>query len=194
MHIICLTPLEPGVYNDHKADHITRPPDGWAYIPTPDGPLPKEWEGTARDFSLPSTFPRLGSIEAEELTYTREVEVQKPVTKQRDTGEVDEDGNPIMEPYTEMEMVKEPQTYTMMTVTAMTEGTLPDAPTLTPAEQREAAYNTAQIIPWEGGTITVTEAAQLWQYYAAEGNPKAEQLQALIAAAKADIRSQYPDE
>ena len=112
MHIICLTPLAPGVYNDHKADHITAPPDGWAYIP--------------EDFPLPSTFPRLGNIETEELTYTHEVEVQKPVTKQRDTGEVDEDGNPIMEPYTEMEMVKEPQTYTMMTVTAMTEGTLPE--------------------------------------------------------------------
>lgn len=112
MHIICLTPLAPGVYNDHRADHITAPPEGWAYIP--------------EDFHLPSTFPRLGSIEAEELTYTHEVEVEKPVTKQRDTGEVDEDGNPIMEPYTEMEMVKEPQTYTMMTVTAMTEGTLPE--------------------------------------------------------------------
>ena len=69
MHIICLTPDEPGVYNDHKADHITCPPDGWAYIP--------------EDFPKPSTFPRLGSIEAEDI-----------------------DG--------------------VMTVTAMTEGTLPD--------------------------------------------------------------------
>lgn len=50
MHIIDLTPLEEGVYNDHKADHITAPPDGWAMIP--------------EDFPLPSTFPRLGSIEA----------------------------------------------------------------------------------------------------------------------------------
>lgn len=180
MHMICLTPLAPGVYNDHASDNITAPPDGWAYIP--------------EDFPLPATFPRLGSIEAEELTYTRDVEVQKPVTKQRDTGMVDEDGNPIMEDYTELEWVKEPQQYSMMTVTAMTEGTLPEEPTLTPAEQREAAYNTAKIIPWEGGTITVTEAAQLWQYYAAEGNPKAEQLQALIAAAKAEIREEYPDE
>jgi hypothetical protein len=53
MHIICLTPLEEGVYNDHKADHITSPPDGWAYIP--------------EDFPKPSTFPRLGSLEAEEI-------------------------------------------------------------------------------------------------------------------------------
>lgn len=98
MHIICLTPLEPGVYNDHKADNITTPPDGWAYIP--------------EDFTLPSTFPRLGSLEAEEVTYTREVEVQKEST--------DEDGN------TKMEMVMEEREYTMMTVTSMTEGTLPE--------------------------------------------------------------------
>jgi len=83
MHIICLTPLEEGVYNDHKADHIIAPPDGWAYIP----------EG----FPLPSTFPRLGSLEAEELTYTKEVE-----------GET------------------EPMEYKMVTVTKMTEGTLPE--------------------------------------------------------------------
>ena len=69
MHIINLTPLAPGVYNDHRADHITAPPEGWAYIP--------------EDMSLPSTFPRLGSIDAAEV-----------------------DG--------------------VMTVTAMTEGTLPD--------------------------------------------------------------------
>lgn len=91
MHIICLTPLAPGVYNDHKADHITAPPDGWAMIP----------EG----FPLPSTFPRLGSIEAEELTYTRAVEMP------------DENGSPVTEQ----------QEFTMMTVTAMTAGTLPEA-------------------------------------------------------------------
>lgn len=78
MHIICLTPLEPGVYNDHKADHITAPPPGWAYIP--------------EDFPLPATFPRLGSIEAEELPYAPDGERQ-----------------------------------TMLTVTAMTAGTLPEA-------------------------------------------------------------------
>lgn len=90
MHIICLTPLAPGVYNDHKADHIAFPPDGWAYIP--------------EDFALPSTFPRLGSIEAEEMTYTREVE------------RLDEEGN----------IVTVTEEYTMMTVTTMTEGTMPE--------------------------------------------------------------------
>lgn len=78
MHIICLTPLEEGVYNDHKANHITTVPDGWAYIP--------------EDFPLPSTFPRLGSIEAKELTYTDD----------------------------------EKREYKRVTVTAMTEGTLPE--------------------------------------------------------------------
>ena len=86
MHIICLTPIEPGVYHDHKADHITAPPEGWACIP--------------EDMLLPAAFPRLGSIEAAELPYT----VQG-------TGE---DGEPLT------------QTYTMLTVTAMTEGTLPE--------------------------------------------------------------------
>ena len=116
MHVIKLTPLAPGVYNDHKADHITAPPDGWAYIP--------------EDFPLPSTFPRLGSIEAEELTYTRDVEVQKEVTKTREVPRYDKfDGSFLgneTEEYTEMETVTEPVEYTMMTVTAMTEGTLPE--------------------------------------------------------------------
>lgn len=110
MHIICLTPLAPGVYNDHKADHITAPPDGWAMIP----------EG----FPLPATFPRLGSIEAEEVTYTREVEVEKEVTKTREI--IGEDGQPTIEEYSETETVTEEREYTMMTVVEMTEGTMPE--------------------------------------------------------------------
>ena len=95
MHIICLTPLEEGVYNDHKADHITEPPEGWAMIP--------------ENFPLPSTFPRLGSIEAEEISYPYEVEVER---KNEETGE--------------MEMVTEQRGRVIMTVTSMTEGTLPE--------------------------------------------------------------------
>lgn len=116
MHIICLTPIEDGVYNDHKADHISCPPDGWAVIP--------------EDFPLPATFPRLGSIEAEEVTYTREVEVLKEVTKTREVESFDEEGNPITvtEEYKEMDTVIEKQEYTMLTVTAMTDGTMPDPP------------------------------------------------------------------
>lgn len=63
----------------------------------------------------------------------------------------------------------------------------------TPAQQREQAYNTETIVSWSGEMITVTQAAQLWQYYAAEGNEKATELQALIAEAKATIREKYPD-
>lgn len=95
MHIICLTPLEAGVYNDHKADHITAPPEGWAMIP--------------EDMVLPSTFPRLGSIEAKEITYTYDVEVEK---QDEETGE--------------MVTVTEQREKVIMTVTAMTEGTLPE--------------------------------------------------------------------
>lgn len=95
MHIICLTPLEEGVYNDNKADYITMPPAGWAMIPD--------------DMVLPSTFPRLGSIEAENVTYTYEVEAEKT---NEETGEV--------------EIVKEQRELVIMTVTSMTEGTLPD--------------------------------------------------------------------
>ncbi|MBR4419768.1 MAG: hypothetical protein IKT32_02710 [Clostridia bacterium] len=114
MHIINLTPITQGVYNDHNADHITCPPEGWAYIP--------------EDFILPSTFPRLGSIKAEEKTYTREVEVNKPITKTREVDSYDIEGKPITitEEYTENEIVTETVEYTMLTVVEMTEGTMPE--------------------------------------------------------------------
>lgn len=68
-------------------------------------------------------------------------------------------------------------------------------PELSPSELREKAYNTDQTIPWGGSMLTVTQAAQQWAYYAAEGNTaKTDAITALIAAAKADIRKQYPDE
>ena len=85
----------------------------------------------------------------------------------------------------------------VMTMTKWTPGEIP-APAesaLTPAQQREEAYNTQPIIEWDGELLTVTQAAQKWQYYAAEGDTaKAEELTALIAAAKQTIREQYPDE
>ena len=63
-----------------------------------------------------------------------------------------------------------------------------------PTVHREKAYNTDQIIPWGGDMLTVTEAAQQWSYYAAEGrSDKTEALTALIAEAKATIREKYPD-
>lgn len=66
-------------------------------------------------------------------------------------------------------------------------------PTLIPSELREKAYNTERVIEWAGKTLTVTEAATQWQYYAAEGNEKAAELKVLIASAKAEIRAQYPN-
>jgi hypothetical protein len=59
---------------------------------------------------------------------------------------------------------------------------------------REKAYNTKKIISWENEMITVTEAAQKWQYYAAEGSEKAQELTNLICIAKEAIRLKYPDE
>lgn len=68
-----------------------------------------------------------------------------------------------------------------------------ETPDLTPAEQRELAYDTEPCVAWDGTMLTVTQAAQQWAYYAAEGSYRAEELTALIAAAKADIRAQWPD-
>ena len=67
-------------------------------------------------------------------------------------------------------------------------------PELAPAEQRELAYNTQPCVAWDGDMLTVTQAAQQWAYYAAEGRTdKTDALTALIAAAKAEIRAKYPD-
>ena len=67
-------------------------------------------------------------------------------------------------------------------------------PKLTPSELREQAYNATPVIAWGGAMLTVTEAAQKWQYYAAEGNTaKMDSLTALIASAKVSIRERWPD-
>lgn len=110
MHIIYLTPLEVGVYNDHKSDHITAPPDGWAMIP--------------EDMVLPSTFPRLGSLKAEPITYTYDVEMER---KNEETGEV--------------EIVTEQRERVIMTVTEMTEGTLPEIIEVEPEPTAEELLN-----------------------------------------------------
>ena len=81
----------------------------------------------------------------------------------------------------------------VMTVISWIPGELPAPIEPTPAEKREQAYNTEPLIYWDGKDITVTEASTLWQYYAAEGNEKAEQLTILISFAKQSIRQKYPD-
>ena len=68
-------------------------------------------------------------------------------------------------------------------------------PVLTSAQQREQAYNTKPIVEWDGQLLTVTEAAQQWAYYSAEGaTGKTLELTSLISQAKRTIREQYPDE
>ena len=95
MHIIDLTPLEVGVYNDHKSDNISTPPNGWAMIP--------------EDMVLPSTFPRLGSISTEEIDYPYDVEEEQ-----------------VSEETGEKVLVKVTKHRKILTVTNMTEGTLPE--------------------------------------------------------------------
>lgn len=69
-----------------------------------------------------------------------------------------------------------------------------ELPELSPSELREQAYNTDQTIPWGSAMLTVTQAAQQWAYYAAEGHTdKTDALTALIAAAKEKIRAEWPD-
>ena len=80
-------------------------------------------------------------------------------------------------------------------VTSWTPLPIPKPEPPTPAQLREEAYNTQAVIAWDGSMLTVTEASQKWQYYAAEGNAeKTEELTSLIARAKQSIREQYPDE
>ncbi len=127
MRIVCLTTNDNGSHNNRGNANVSVPPEGWAMIPD--------------DFTVPSTFPFVG-IEAEEVTYYREVEVEKEVTKTREVDSVDENGNPITitEEYKEMERVTEERPYTMMTVISMTEGEVPPAPYPEPTwnEQMEA--------------------------------------------------------
>lgn len=86
------------------------------------------------------------------------------------------------------------ETQTPLVVTSWTAGTIPEPETPSPAKQREEAYNTQAIISFDGEMLTVTQASQKWQYYAAEGNTaKTDELTALISEAKASIREQYPD-
>lgn len=84
----------------------------------------------------------------------------------------------------------------VMTVTKWTPGTVPEPEPAhaSPAQQREEAYNTQAVVEYDGQMLTVTQAATLWNYYAAEGSTKADELRVLIAAAKQTIRDQYPDE
>ena len=112
MWIVNLTVLPNGAHQSHNADHINPVPDGWAMIP----------EG----FPVPDTFPFVG-IQAEEVTYHREVECTRMVTKTREVESFDEEGNPVTctEEYQVEETCTEQVPYTIMTVTSMTPGIVP---------------------------------------------------------------------
>lgn len=150
MHIICLTPLEEEIYNDRASDTITTPPEGWAVIP----------EG----FELPATFPRLGSLVAEEKTYTREVEVEKEVTKTRAVPVMGADGELITaeEEFTERERTTELREYTMMTVTEMTESVFPEiAEIVMPATQLDKVEAQSTYTAMMTDTLLIEEVATL---------------------------------
>ena len=148
-YIIELKPVEDGVYNACRFGSV---PEGWAMIPD--------------DFPLPSTFPRLGSLKAEPITYTYDVEVEKDVVKYRDVEIIGEDGQPVIvqEEYTEKVMVTEQRERVIMTVTEMTEGTLPDPvePEPTNEELMWQAITDIEITQMEQAqAITDLEIAQL---------------------------------
>ena len=87
--------------------------NGWAMIP----------EG----FPVPDTFPFVG-IQAEEVTHHREVECTRMVTKTRAVESFDEEGTPVTltEEYQVEETCTEQEPYTVMTVTGMTPGIVPE--------------------------------------------------------------------
>ena len=65
----------------------------------------------------------------------------------------------------------------------------------TAKELREEAYETEDIIEYDGTVLTVDEANKLYMSYLAEGNnSKCSQLQQLICEAKTTIRNTYPDD
>lgn len=64
---------------------------------------------------------------------------------------------------------------------------------LTGEEKREEAYRTEKSISYDGMDLTVDEANAYWQKYMAEGSSRADDITALIATAKADIRTRFPD-
>lgn len=113
MFIVKLTALENGAHQANNSDWITSVPDGWAMIP--------------EDFPVPDTFPFV-DIEAEEVTYYNEVEIPAqrkiPVLDEQGNPILDEDGNPLTETkeYTDKKQVP----YTLMTVTDMMPGIVPE--------------------------------------------------------------------
>ena len=89
--------------------------------------------------------------------------------------------------------IEHPNTHAVLSYNEA-EGVHWDYIPLTPMELRERAYETNKCVSYAGEVLTVDEANKRWQEYQAEGSTKAAELTALIAAAKASIREQFPDE
>lgn len=66
---------------------------------------------------------------------------------------------------------------------------------LTPAQQRQLAYETEPIISWQGEMLTCDEARlnRLSAYYYSNQTEKLQQLQALWLAARTEIQNRYPE-
>jgi hypothetical protein len=70
---------------------------------------------------------------------------------------------------------------------------IPAPPEPSSAEKRKQAYETLEIIEYNGTKITVDAANIRWWHYEAEGAmDKADNITSLIAAAKKQIREMYP--
>ena len=69
----------------------------------------------------------------------------------------------------------------------------PEPEPVSPAEQRQRAYETMPAVDWHGELITVDAANAIWVQYAAEGSGTAAALETLIHNAKEQIRAMYPD-
>lgn len=70
----------------------------------------------------------------------------------------------------------------------------PEPQELTNKEKREQAYETRACVEYDGQTLTVDAANKLYLAYSAEGQTeRAQELSTLIAMAKAEIRTEFPD-
>ena len=114
MRIVEIKAMPNGGHVNLSGDSVSCPPDGWAMIP----------EG----FPVPDTFPFLNEIKVEEITYYNEVKVpakrEVPVLDDEGNPVLDEEGNPLTETEDYMDTKQVP--YTMMTVTSMTPGIVPE--------------------------------------------------------------------
>ena len=120
MRIIEIKALDNGAHRNQTGNFKTVP-EGYAIIPD--------------DMAIPSTFPFVNIEVAEETRYN-EVKALKDVPKTRDVIQYDENGAPVLdeegnpikvtEKYTVKEVVTEQIPYTVMVVTSMTEGVMPE--------------------------------------------------------------------